>query len=376
MMKNNRLPFNPNGKIRVGIIGVGNWAIYGHIPSLMLLPDYEVIALQSRRKEAALAAAEQFGIRYVVDTIKQLAEHPEVDIVLVLTTAAQHEEGVRAAIAAGKGVYSEWPFTINTSIAKELKEMAVNAGVYHIVGLQRRFAPVFRYLHDLLIEGYVGRLRSVRLHVSMNGFQALRAASLKWTIDPLNFSHTIAIYGGHFLDALFYAVGKPLAFSSHLINQFKEVTIAGTDERYTTTAPDQLLMIGGLAGNAVFSVHIEGGKRNNSGVQLDITGDEGDIRITNVSAFGGIGQDYVIEGASGNKLPLKILVVPEIYRWVPESGLPSGVTELANLYVAFANDIKNGTQTVTNFKDALWMHELFDLINYSSENGQLARVEE
>jgi hypothetical protein len=109
---------------------------------------------------------------------------------------------------------------------------------------------------------------------------------------------------------------------------------------------------------------------------LDITGDEGDIRITNVSAFGGIGQDYVIEGASGNKLPLKMLVIPEIYRWVPESGLASGVTELANLYAAFANDIKNGMQTVTNFKDALWMHELFDLINYSSENGQLARVQE
>jgi hypothetical protein len=40
-------------------------------------------------------------------------------------------------------------------------------------------------------------------------------------------------------------------------------------------------------------------------VQIDITGDEGDIRISNTSAFGDLGDDYVIEGAHGDNIPLQ-----------------------------------------------------------------------
>ena len=37
-------------KIGVGLIGVGNWGRYGHIPVLRLLPNYEIVAVASRRK--------------------------------------------------------------------------------------------------------------------------------------------------------------------------------------------------------------------------------------------------------------------------------------------------------------------------------------
>ncbi len=56
-------------------------------------------------------AAGTFGIRHVAGSIEELVRHPDVDIVLVLTTGPQHEEAVRAAIAAGKTVYCEWPLT-------------------------------------------------------------------------------------------------------------------------------------------------------------------------------------------------------------------------------------------------------------------------
>jgi len=47
-----------------------------------------------------------------------------------------------------------------------------------------------------------------------------------------------------------------------------------------------LLLQGILASGAVFAVHIEGGKHHGTGVQIDITGDDGDLQITNTSAFG------------------------------------------------------------------------------------------
>lgn len=364
----------PAGKLRVGVVGAGNWANYGHLRVLDLLTEYVTVAIYARRKDAAIAAANRFRIPQVCESVEELLRLPEVDLVLVLNTAPQHAETVRAVIAAGKHVYCEWPLTISTEIAEDLLQRARNAGVRHIVGLQRRLAPHNRYVRDLLANGYVGQLRSVRLHVSMNYFQALRPKALDWTVPPENFSSVVAISAGHFLDMLLHAVGRPSRLSALMVNQFKNVTIAETGEVIATTTPDQLVLSANLGGTAVLSVHIEGGKRNGSGVQIDITGDAGDLRITNVSAFGDV--DYLIEGASGDDLPLKKLEVPPSYNWLPESDLPSAVLELANLYAAFARDCTGGTTTAPTFEEAVWLHRLFDAFETSNEMGVRVDVDQ
>ena len=362
--------------IRVGLIGVGNWAMRGHLPILQLLPDYRVTVVQGRRRAVAAEAARRFDIPHVADSAAEVAEHPEVDLVLVLTTAPQHEQGIRAALAAGKHVYSEWPLTTRTETSEEMLRLAAAKGLRHVVGLQRRLAPATRFVHDLVSKGYVGKLRSARLHVSMNYFQALREKALAWTVPPENFSSVVAIYGGHFLDMLFAMVGRPLSISGLAVNQFPEVTVEG-GETLSTTTPDQLVLTGLLPGGAVLSVHIEGGKRNGSGVQIDITGDAGDLRIANKSAFGDIGEDYVIQGAHGDNLPLVALTPPASYDWLPpSSGLPSSVEDLGNLFAALARDFATGSHDAPSFADGVWMHRLLDGVVLSSETGRQVVVEE
>jgi predicted dehydrogenase len=368
-MRESWVAFDATKKIRVGVVGVGNWANHGHLRVLDLLPDYEVIAVQARRRDAAAAAAAAYGIPHVVDTVEDLVAMPELDMVLVLNTAPQHAETVRAAIAAGKDVYCEWPLTVSSEIAEALLQQARDAGVRHIVGLQRRLAPHNRYVRDLIAQGYIGELRSVRMHVSMNYFQALRSQALKWTVPPENFSSVVAIYAGHFLDMLFHAVGRPTELSALLVNQFTEVTIAQTGEVIPTTTPDQLVLSARVGASAVLSAHIEGGKRNGSGVQIDITGDKGDLKITNASAFGDVGDDYIVTGSNGDNQPLGALPVPASYNWLPESGLPSAVLELANLYVAFARNRTAGPDTAPDFAEAVWLHHLFDKFEASSDKG-------
>jgi predicted dehydrogenase len=276
---------------------------------------------------------------------------------------------VRAAIAAGKHVYCEWPLTVSSAVAQELAERARDAGVRHVVGLQRRLAPHNRHVRDLIRDGYVGNLRSVRMHVSMNYFQALRSQALAWTVPAENFSSVVAIYAGHFLDMLFESVGRPTSLAALMVNQFPVVTLQETGAAIATTTPDQLVLAAMLGGTAVLSVHVEGGKRNGSGVQIDITGDAGDLRITNRSAFGGVGDDYVVAGAHGDDLPLAVLPIPPPGDGLPPSDLPSSVLELAHLYAAFARDIATGSQTAPTFDDAAWLHGLFDRLEISSREG-------
>lgn len=360
--------------IRIGLVGIGNWALHGHVRVLKLLPQYELTAIYAQRADAAKRAAETFGIPDVVDSLEALAAHPEVDLVVVLTTAPQHEKAVRAAIAAKKNVYCEWPLSTQVSTSEELLRLAKEAGVSTVVGLQRRFAPHNRYLTHLLRDGYVGKLRSVRMHVSMNYFQALRSQALRWTVPEENFSSVVAIYGGHFMDLLLAATGWPVSMVAVSANQFKQVTIAETGEVMPASTPDQLVLSGELQGGAVLSVHIEGGKRNGSGVQIDITGDEGDIRIVNRSAFGDVGDDYVITGAHGDDQPMATLEVPPSYQRLPPSDLPSAVLELAELYAAYADDVHTGSRNATTFGDAVRMHRLIaDALEFS-RSGERVNV--
>lgn len=357
-------------QIRVGIIGVGNWARHGHLRVLDLLPGYETTAVYSQDAERAAATATRYGIGYVARSVEELVSRADIDLVAVLTTAPQHAAQARTAIASGKDIYCEWPLTTSTDISEALLRQAETAGVRHLTGLQRRHAPHNRYLKDLLAQGYVGKLRSVRMHVSMSYFQQRLPNALRWTIPPENFSSMVAIYGGHFLDMLFTATGWPTAISALAVNQFPTITIAETGETFPATNADEFVLTGRLENGAVVIAHFEGGKRNGSGVQIDITGDEGDLRITNSSAFGDVGDDYQIIGARGDRLPLEPLPIPPSYLRLPESGLPSAVLELAELYWAHAEDVAIGSTAAATFGDAVRMHRLIDAAMASSRTGQ------
>ncbi|WP_295993928.1 Gfo/Idh/MocA family oxidoreductase [Rugamonas sp.] len=359
---------NTSKKIRVGLVGVGTWAEYGHIPSFKLLPEYEIVAVMSRDQEKADAVAARHGIKYALNSLQALVEHPEVDFVVVLTPAPQHEAGIRAAIAAGKDVYCEWPLTPSKETSRELMELADKAGVRHIVGLQRRLAPGYRYVRDLVRDGYIGELRSVRLHISVEYFQKERTAKLYYTIPPENFSSLLSIYGGHFFDAMFTMLGHPNSINALTVNQFKEVTLIETGEVLKHVTADQIVMSGTFDNDAVLSVHFEAGKRNNYGVQLDITGSKGDLKITNTTSFGDAFNR--IEGAQGDGQPMVEMPIPEMYNWLPPSDLGGSVQELTNLYAAFARDRNDGTKLAPTFADALVMHELMESIELSNSTGQ------
>jgi D-arabinose 1-dehydrogenase-like Zn-dependent alcohol dehydrogenase len=87
-----------NEKIRVGIIGAGGWAKYGHIPALQYLEDFEIIAVSSRKQETAEEYAAKFNILHAFGDEQALITHPDVDLVVILAPAPEHARPAKAAI--------------------------------------------------------------------------------------------------------------------------------------------------------------------------------------------------------------------------------------------------------------------------------------
>ena len=73
-------------KIRVGIVGAtvtqggSGWGANAHVPAIAILPDYELKAVCTSRKETAQASKENFGADLAFTDINAMAAHPDVDL--------------------------------------------------------------------------------------------------------------------------------------------------------------------------------------------------------------------------------------------------------------------------------------------------------
>ncbi len=112
--------------LRVGIVGVGT--ISGqYLAMLDALDELHLVAvtdLDSARAEQV--ASERPGVVAVAP--EDLAGHPDVDVVLNLTTPAQHLDVALAAIHAGRGVYGEKPLATTVEDGRRLLAAAAEAG--------------------------------------------------------------------------------------------------------------------------------------------------------------------------------------------------------------------------------------------------------
>ncbi|NUP06320.1 MAG: Gfo/Idh/MocA family oxidoreductase [Polyangiaceae bacterium] len=354
---------NEPKKIRVGVIGASpnwGWAIHAHMPALAALPQYEVTAVSTTRKESAEETAKRFGVAHAFDDANLLVKHPEVDLVVVSVKAPLHAPLVRAAVEARKHVFCEWPLGVSLGETSELAAAADTAGVKTVIGLQRRFAPGVLYLRDLVAESYVGKVRSVAVRVGFPGLGASRPAQYAYTADEKNGVGALATVAAHFLDIVVAALGDISTVSSVVARQFDDTTLIGTEEKIPVTAPDQVVIAGTLANGGVLSAHFEVGKRNGPIIECSITGSEGDLVL---------GADLTLKGARGEGQPLEPLAIPARYHWVEKGNLSDDAHQTAHLYAAFAEDLAEGTSLAPTFRDATSLHKLLAAIASSSTSG-------
>jgi predicted dehydrogenase len=350
--------------IGVGIIGAGGWARYGHIPALRQLDQFQIVAVSSRRQETSDALAAELDVPHGYGDYKALIADPDVDLVVIPTPGPEHAYLVRAAIAGGKDAYSEWPLTTSTKESEELLQLAEDRGVRHVVGLQRRFAPSASYTHDLINRGYIGGIRGVRMSVGVDAFAPTMPERYRWTIDEANFTNVLSIYGGHFFDLLFHLVGPPRKFTAITQNQFPATTLVETGEQVPSTSAHEVVMIGTLQ-HGLFAIQIEGAQAHKTGLQIEISGTDGVLRLTNPRAFQNK-HDNALEGMRDGATTFTPLPVPEQYAPLGNPELDVSSLDTAYLYTAYARDRTNGTTEASNFYDAVALHHLIDKVSASS----------
>ena len=245
-------------KLRWGIITAStissDW-----VKSLQDVPGASVVANAARDMDRARAYADAHGIPTAYDSYEALCNDPNVDIVYISSKTRDHYRDLMMAIAAGKNVLCEKPFTETAEQAKEAYAAAEKAGVVCWEGMWLRFFPAIEHARAALERGDIGELKVVQseyadgvyaLNPAVTGFGAgefpvIAAAGRK--PQPHDYSGVESGQGTSFAGTalaqpsaavLQYSGQKGIGVITSSTGRFKEETqFVGTNGRITVESP-------------------------------------------------------------------------------------------------------------------------------------------
>lgn len=110
--------------LKVAIVGTGLFATSTHLPTLQKLENAVPYSCYNRTKAKAEDFAAKAGISKVYDSLEEVFQDKDVDVVDVLLPVQYNVDAVKLAIKYGKPICLEKPIAANLDQAKEIVQLA------------------------------------------------------------------------------------------------------------------------------------------------------------------------------------------------------------------------------------------------------------
>ncbi|WP_285114078.1 Gfo/Idh/MocA family oxidoreductase [Leifsonia sp. fls2-241-R2A-40a] len=281
------------GRVGVGVIGAGVISNQ-YLENLTAFPDLDVRFVADIDLERAQAQAEKFGVAGS-GSVEDLLADDDIEIVVNLTIPKVHVEVALQALAAGKNVWSEKPFSLDRASGRELLEAA------HARGLRVATAP----------DTFLGSgIQSARRLIENGDIGApLTALTLMQSPGPESWhpnpdflfqegAGPLFDIGPYYLTALVQIFG-PVARVSASASKARETRVIGSGpragEEFAVTVPTHVSALyefeSGQTAQSVFSFDSKLGR-----TQFEVAGVEGTLVVPDPNTFEG---ELLVHGADG-----------------------------------------------------------------------------
>src|SRR5215813_13286617 len=147
--------------VRIGIVGAAQIAPLALIKPARENDEVVVAAVAARDVSRAQTFAAKHGIARVHDSYGTLIADPDVDAVYNPLPNGLHGRWTRAALAAGKHVLCEKPFTANAAEAREIAELAAKSDRVVMEAFHYRYHPLALRIEEIIASGELGTLQRV-----------------------------------------------------------------------------------------------------------------------------------------------------------------------------------------------------------------------
>jgi len=172
----------PSNRITMGCIGMGGKGT-GNMKGFRAKSGCEVVAVcdvDAAHRETARSTAE-LDAKSCYNDFRDLLAREDIDAVSIATPDHWHVPNSIAAIRAGKDVYCEKPLTLTVAEGRTLVEEVKRYGRVFQTGSQQRSSDNFRFACELVRNGRIGRLQTVRVGIPGNN----RKCEPTWTPEPV-----------------------------------------------------------------------------------------------------------------------------------------------------------------------------------------------
>lgn len=345
--------------IEVGIVGYGLSGSVFHAPFIHSMEGFDLKAVVSSKPEKV---HKDFPEVEVVPGLEGLIQKEDIRLVIITTPTYTHYDYVKQALKAGKHVVVEKPFTVTSSEAEELIQLAKAQNVLLTVYQNRRWDGDFLTVKRLVESGELG---SIALFESR--FDRFRPqVQQRWKEQDVGGSGLLYDLGAHLIDQAVKLFGMPEAVFADLARQRKGAE--ATDYFQIT------LFYGTM--RAILSA---GSLVRQPGPRFEVHGDRG---------------SYIKYGLDPQEGALREGAQPGEKGWAEESqadygtlvyevnGLPaeSRIRTERGRYEAFYESlrsaIEHGTEPPVNPSDSKRVIQLIECAMLSSQKQKVIRIKE
>ena len=168
-------PHAPGNRINIGAIGVGRISRGHDLPGVWKYDSARIVAvcdLDATRVEDAKrlvngyyakAAGQPYNGVTGYGDYRELLNNKDIDAVIVSTPDHWHALITVAAVRAGKDVYLQKPASLTIAEGRALSDAVHRSGRIFQIGSQQRSSPQWRYAAELVRNGRIGRLQTVKI---------------------------------------------------------------------------------------------------------------------------------------------------------------------------------------------------------------------
>lgn len=173
----------PGRKIGFALCGLGNLSTHQLAPALQKTQFCQLTGLITGHPYKAAQWKAQYNIPdkniYNYDTMEQMGDNPDIDVVYVVTPNGLHAEHTIKAARAGKHVLSEKPMEISVERCQRMIDECKKAGKQLAIGYRLHFEPNNLECMRLGREKVFGDLKMIEA-----GFGGRQGNPNVWRFDP------------------------------------------------------------------------------------------------------------------------------------------------------------------------------------------------
>jgi predicted dehydrogenase len=163
----------PSNKITVGCIGTGRMGVID-LQEILGFDQTRVVALcdvdAKRLKHAQQIVEERYGPQdgkdcAIYKDFRDLIARNDIDVISITSVDHWHALQAIAAVKAGKDVFLQKPLTLTVKEGRILSDTVRRYGRILQVGIQQRSDEKFRFACELVRNGRIGKLQTVKVGI-------------------------------------------------------------------------------------------------------------------------------------------------------------------------------------------------------------------